>query len=90
MNDDQSSRSRGIGQWIVTIFFGLLTVGFLLRFFQYGYKWLAHVVEGDANFKVMTVWSLIYVVVCGAIAAVAYWLPRDDEAELDQNGERET
>lgn len=90
MNDVQSPRSRGAGQWIITIFFGLLTVGFFLRFLQYGYKWLAHVVEGDANFKVMTVWALIYVVVCGAIAAVAYWLLRDEAAGLDQNGERET
>jgi hypothetical protein len=88
--NEQSPRSRGAGQWTVTVIFALLAVGFLFRSCQYGYKWLAHVVEGDANFKVMTVWALIYVIVCGAIAAVAYWLPRDDEAGLDQNGERET
>lgn len=90
MNDDRSSPSRGLGQWMVAVCFGVLAVGFFLRFLQYAGKWLAHTVEGDANFKVMTVWSLIYAVVCGVIAAVAYRLPREDAGALDQNGERET
>lgn len=90
MNDNRSSPPRGIGRWMVTVCFGLLAGGFFLRFLQYAYKWLSHAVEGDANFKAMTVWSLIYVAVCGVIAAVAYRLPREDAGALDQNGERDT
>jgi hypothetical protein len=90
MSDSPSPRSRSVGQWLVAVFFGLLAVAFFLRFLQYGYKWLAHVVDGDANFKAMTAWTLIYVIVCGAIAAVAYRLPCENEAGANQNGERET
>ena len=85
---------RSIGQWVVTIIFGLLSVAFLLRTVQFGYKWLRHIVEGDTNFKAMTIWALIYVVVCGGIAAVAYFMPREtdeeDPTEPTQNAERGT
>jgi H+/Cl- antiporter ClcA len=91
MNPPSPSVSRSAGQWIVAIIFGLLTVGFLLRFLQYGYKWLSHAVEGDANFKVLAVWALIYTVVCGGIAAFACFLPRDEASGAPgQNGERGT
>jgi len=72
---------RSIGQWVVTIFFGLLSVAFLFRTVQFGYKWVTHAVEGDANFKAMTIWAVIYVVVCGGIAAVAYFMPREADEE---------
>jgi len=91
MSQPSSPPSRSTGQWIVAIIFGLLSIGFLLRFLQYSYKWLRHTVEADANFKVLAIWALIYTVVCGAIAAFAYLLPRADEADAPgQNGERGT
>jgi uncharacterized membrane protein len=80
---------RSIGQWIVTVVFGLLSVAFLFRTVQFGYKWLARVVEGDTNFKAMTIWALVYVIVCAAIAAVAYFMPRETEEDaVDQDAER--
>ncbi len=91
MSQSFSSSPRSIGQWIVAVIFGLLTLGFLFRFLQFGYKWLRHAVEGDSNFKVLTVWALIYTVVCGGIAALAYFLPREEPDDAPgQNGERGT
>ncbi len=85
---------RSIGQWVVTIVFGLLSVAFLFRTVQFGYKWVTRAVEGDTNFKAMTIWALIYVVVCGGIAAVAYFMPRETDeeepAEPVQNADRGT
>ena len=79
---------RSIGQWIVTVVFGLLSVAFLFRTGQFGYKWLARVVEGDTNFKAMTIWALVYVIVCVAISAVAYFMPRETAGDLaDQDPE---
>ena len=44
---------------------------------------------GDTNFKAMTIWALVYVIVCAAIAAVAYYMPRETEAdETEQDAER--
>ena len=80
---------RSVGQWIVTVVFGLLSVAFLFRTVQFGYKWLARVVEGDTNFKAMTIWALVYVIVCAAIAAVAHYMPRETETdETEQDAER--
>jgi TRAP-type C4-dicarboxylate transport system permease small subunit len=91
MSTSPAQPPRSIGQWIVTIVFGLLSVAFLFRTVQFGYKWLAKVVEGDTNFKAMTIWALVYVIVCGGIAAVAYCMPREAEEEVpDQNAERGT
>ena len=81
-------------QWAVTVVFGLLSLAFLFRAGQFGYKWLSGVVEGDTNFKAMTIWALIYVVVCAGIAAVAYFMPREIEeneaSEENQKAERGT
>jgi hypothetical protein len=71
-----STSSRSAGQWAVTIVFALLSVAFLFRGVQLGLKWLRHVNEADLNFKAMTLWALLYVVVCAAIAVVAYSKPR--------------
>lgn len=94
MSTASNQPPRSIGQWIVTIVFGLLSVAFLFRTVQFGYKWPRHIVEGDTNFKAMTIWALIYVVVCGGIAAVAYFMPRETDEEEpaapDQNAERGT
>jgi hypothetical protein len=91
MSTSPAQPPRSIGQWIVTIIFGVLSVAFLFRAVQFGYKWLAKVVEGDTNFKAMTIWALIYVGVCAGIAAVAYFMPREaDEETPDQNAERGT
>jgi TRAP-type C4-dicarboxylate transport system permease small subunit len=85
---------RSIAQRAVTVVFGLLSLAFLFRAGQFGYKWLSGVVEGDTNFKAMTIWALIYVVVCAGIAAVAYFMPRETEenevAEENQKAERGT
>ncbi len=85
---------RSIAQWAVTVVFGLLSLAFLFRAGQFGYKWLSGVVEGDTNFKAMTIWALIYVVVCAGIAAVAYFMPREIEeneaSEENQKAERGT
>ena len=88
-NPDQPS-SRGPVQWIIAVCFGLLSVAFFFRFLQSGYKWLRHVVEADNNFKALTIWALVYTVVCGVIAAIVYHLPRDSGDEPAQNGERGT
>ncbi len=74
----KSPRSRG--QWAVTIIFGLLSVAFLFRFVQFAWKWLGHTVDGDKNFKALTIWALVYVIVCAAVSAVAYCMPREDDA----------
>lgn len=85
---------RSIAQWVVTVVFGLLTLGFLFRAGQSGSKWLSGVVEGDTNFKALTIWALIYVVVCAGIALVAYFMPREMEenevSEENQKAERGT
>jgi hypothetical protein len=61
--------------------FGVFAVAFLLRGFFYGYNWLAGVVDGDANFKVMTIWTLIYFAVCATIARVAFGMRVDEGAK---------
>lgn len=81
MSTPSNQPPRSIGQWVVTIIFGLLSIAFLFRTVQFAYKWLRHIVEGDTNFKAMTIWALIYVVVCGGIAAVAYFMPRETDEE---------
>ena len=86
---DQSS-PRGLLQKVVAVSFGLLSVGFLFRFLQFGFNWLRHVVEPDTNFKALAVWSLIYTVICATIAAVVYRLPSTRGDEPAQNGERGT
>jgi hypothetical protein len=63
-----------LGQWAITLVFGLLSAAFFFRFVQNGWKWMRHVVEGDANFKALTIWCLIYVIVCAGIAAAAFFL----------------
>ncbi len=80
---------RSIAQLAVTVVFGLLSVAFLFRAGQFGYKWLSGVVESDTNFKAMTIWALIYVVVCAGIAAVAYFMPREtDEIEVSEENQK--
>ena len=90
MNNPDHSSPRGPVQWIIAAGFGLLGIAFFLRCLQSAYKWLRHVVDGDANFKALTIWALVYTVVCGVIAAVVYRLPRDRGEEPAQNGERGT
>lgn len=80
MSRDASSRS--VGQLTVAAVFGILAAAFLFRSFFYGYKWLAHAVEGTANFKVMTIWTLGYSAVCSVIAWVAFHKPREDDRDL--------
>lgn len=94
MSTSTVTLQRSCAQWAVTVVFGLLSLAFLFRAGQFGYKWLSGVVEGDTNFKAMTIWALIYVVVCAGIAAVAYFMPREIEeneaSEENQKAERGT
>lgn len=94
MSTSTVTLQRSFAQWAVTVVFGLLSLAFLFRAGQFGYKWLSGVVEGDTNFKAMTIWALIYVVVCAGIAAVAYFMPREIEeneaSEENQKAERGT
>lgn len=94
MSTSTVTLQRSLAQWAVTVVFGLLSLAFLFRAGQFGYKWLSGVVEGDTNFKAMTIWALIYVVVCAGIAAVAYFMPREIEeneaSEENQKAERGT
>jgi TRAP-type C4-dicarboxylate transport system permease small subunit len=53
---------------VVAVIFALLSLAFLFRFVQYGYKWVSGAVQGDTNFKALTIWSLVYVIVCAGIA----------------------
>ncbi|MEO7800210.1 MAG: hypothetical protein ABIY47_21045 [Opitutaceae bacterium] len=75
-------RKRSFAQLAVAVFFGALAVAFLLRSFFYGYRWFSHAVEGSANFKAMTLWTLIYFVVCSAIALFAYHKPYEGDDEI--------
>jgi hypothetical protein len=90
MNSPQTHPRRSIGQWIVTVIFCLLGAAFFFRFVQFGLKWVRHVVEGDANFKALTLWSLLYVVVCAGIAVTAYCLSSSSDDEPVENGNVET
>lgn len=77
-----SSRpSRGAGRWLVIGFFGLLSAAFLFRLVQNARHWLAGQTTADANYKALTLWCLVYVLVCGGLAAFTYWLPGDDREE---------
>jgi hypothetical protein len=49
-------------------FFAVLALGFVLRAFQYGYKWMTGVTSPDVNYKALTIWCLVYVLVCVAVA----------------------
>lgn len=66
---------------IVAVVFGLLSLVFLARLAQYGYKWLSHASSPDLNYKALTAWCAIYVVVCAAIAWAAIKLPKDESDE---------
>ncbi|PTY05835.1 hypothetical protein DB347_15905 [Opitutaceae bacterium EW11] len=63
------------------VVFFLLALAFLVRTGQYGYKWLTHAPSQDLNYKALTIWSLIYVAVCGAVGWIVAKLPPDDETE---------
>jgi TRAP-type C4-dicarboxylate transport system permease small subunit len=64
----------------VALLFALLSVAFLVRGIQFGYKWLSGAVEGDANFKALTAWSAVYVVVCAGLAWLVSRLQSEEES----------
>jgi hypothetical protein len=68
----------GWGKRLAAIFFALLSLGFLLRTGEYAYKWLTHVPANDMNYKVLTIWGLIYFVATTAIAIVIVRLGADE------------
>ena len=67
----------------VSIVFALLSAAFLFRFVQYGYNWLSGASTQDINYKALTVWSLVYVVVCAAIAWIVFRLGREEPEALE-------
>lgn len=78
--DTSSGRPpRSAGRWAVVGLFMLLAAGFVLRLVQNGYHWFRGTVSPDVNYKALTVWCLIYAVVCAGIAAFAYWLPAEGD-----------
>ena len=70
---------------IVAVVFSLLSLAFLGRFAQYGYKWLSHATSPDLNYKALTAWCAVYVIVCAAIAWAAIKLPKDDASEESES-----
>jgi hypothetical protein len=71
--------ARSAGRWAVIGVFLLLAAGFLFRLIQNAYFWLSGRTLAEMNYKVLTVWCLVYVVVCSGVAAAAYWLPGEDD-----------
>ena len=65
---------------LFTLIFAVLSVAFLGRALFYGYKWLSHAASPDLNYKALTVWCLVYVVVCAGIAWRLTRLPREELA----------
>ena len=59
---------------VVAVIFALLLAAFAVRGLQYGYRWLTHAPSSEANFKALTLWCLVYVVVCAGIATVSFRL----------------
>ena len=70
-------------RWALIVIFGLLSAGFLLRFFQYGFNWVSGAESADLNYKALTIWSLIYVVVCAGIAFAAWRIPAEEDEGSD-------
>jgi hypothetical protein len=66
------SAKPSVGRWVVIIIFGGLSIGFLARTLQYGYRWLSGASTADVNYRVMTIAAVIYSVVCGVIAVIAH------------------
>jgi di/tricarboxylate transporter len=83
-NAPENTRSRpklSVGRMIVIGLFGLLCLGFAFRLVQYGISWISGRESADLNYGALTVWSLIYTVVCAGIAALAWWMPAEEEAD---------
>jgi H+/Cl- antiporter ClcA len=60
--------------------FLLLAVGFALRFCQNAYHWLAGHGTAETNYKALTAWCLVYLLVCGGAAWIVHRLPSGDDA----------
>lgn len=78
-----SKPSRSLLQWIIAGVFGLLTVAFFFRMLQAGYKWVSGAHSTDVNYKVETIFLVIYTLVCAGIAALAWCMGDDDEAPAE-------
>lgn len=73
---------------IITVVFALLAVAFFARLVQYGYKWLSHAPSQDLNYKALTAWCAVYVVVCAAVSWGVSRLPKEDDGEVETANER--
>jgi hypothetical protein len=85
MTSDQPTpgSARSILQWILAVVFALLAAGFFVRLLQAAYKWLSKAPSTDVNYKVETIFLLIYCAVCAGIALVAWRTGPPDEPVED-------
>jgi hypothetical protein len=65
----------------VSLLFAILAVAFLARGIQYGYLWMSGASSPEANYKALTAWSGVYLVVCGALAWVVARLRTDSAVD---------
>ncbi len=62
------------------LFFSVLSVAFFGRGVYYAYRWLSHAASPDLNYKALTVWCVVYVIVCAGIAWGLSRLPQEEVA----------
>ncbi len=65
----------------LSVVLAVLAIAFLARGVQYGYLWLSGASSPDANYKALTAWSGVYLVVCGALAWVVARLRTDSAVD---------
>ncbi len=78
-NAAEKTVSRNPVRRAVTGFLLLLAAGFLLRLIENAYHWLAGHSSAAANYKALTAWCLIYLVVCGGLAWLSHRLPAGED-----------
>ncbi len=78
--ESKAPGAKSIGRRVVVGGFLLLAAGFGLRLCQYAYHWLAGHGTADTNYKALTAWCLVYLLVCGGVAWIVHRLPAGEDA----------